>query len=181
MATSVPGQQQSSRLFYVSDRTSGLSFLVDTGAEVSVLPPSRTERRSRQDGPGLQAVINTPIATYGERSLTLNLGLRRTLRWVFIIADVKNSILGADFLRHYGLVVDVKQNRLSDTVTQVQGILSHELSPSPTLTTTPYQTQFYSVLAEFPAITKPCNGDHPVKHDVTHHIDTKGPAVTARA
>ena len=148
-----------------------------------MLPPSRTERRSRQDGLGLQAVNNTPIATYGECSLTLNLGLRRILRWVFIIADVKNPILGADFLRHYGLVVDVKRNRLSDTVThlKVQGILSHELSPSPTLRTTPSQTQFDSVLAEFPAITKPCNGDHPVKHDVTHHIDTKGSAVSACA
>ena len=40
MATSTPGLPPS-RLFFVTDRCSGLRFLVDTGAEVSVLPVSR--------------------------------------------------------------------------------------------------------------------------------------------
>ena len=38
MATDVTGQTPTSRLFHIPDRTSGLRFLVDTGAEVSVLP-----------------------------------------------------------------------------------------------------------------------------------------------
>ena len=44
MATGVPSQPHTSRLFFISDRSSGLRFLVDTGAEVSVIPPSRTDR-----------------------------------------------------------------------------------------------------------------------------------------
>ena len=88
-ATSAPDPLPS-RLFYVTDCNSGLRFLVDTGAEASVIPPARTDRKHQQDGPGLQAVNVTPIATYGRRSLTLDLGLRRTFRWVFTIADIKH-------------------------------------------------------------------------------------------
>ena len=97
MATSVPGQVPS-RLFYVTDKATGLCFLVDTGAEVSVIPPSATDRNHRKSNLTLQAVNNTSIATYGNRLLTLNIGLRRTFQWVFIIADVKNPIIGADLL-----------------------------------------------------------------------------------
>ena len=71
-ATSAPGPTPS-RLFYVTDRNSGLHFLVDAGADASVIPPAHTDRK--QDGPGLQAVNGTPIATYGRCSLTLDLGL----------------------------------------------------------------------------------------------------------
>lgn len=69
-ATSVAGLIPS-RLFFVTDRTTGLRFLVDTGAEVSVIPPSSADRKHRQDSLTLQAVNNTPIATYGTRSLIL--------------------------------------------------------------------------------------------------------------
>ena len=167
-----------SRLFFVTDRSSGLRFLVDTGTEVSVVPPSRAERKHRQDGLTLQAVNNTSIATYGKRSLTLDLGLRRTFRWVFVIADVKNPILGADFLRNYSFLVDVGHNRLSDALTQlkVQGIASHASSPSPTLLPRRPET----ILSKFSMVTHPCNSQQPVKHDVTHHIKTTCPPVCAR-
>ena len=120
------------RLFYIRDRTSGVSFLVDTGAEVSVLPPSGPPSSRRPTGFDLRAANNSAIATFGTRSLTLNLGLRRTFRWIFVVADVKNPILGADFLRHYNLLVDVGRNRLLDMLTQlqVQGIVSHDPTPS---------------------------------------------------
>ena len=68
-----------------------------------------------------------------KRSLTLNLGLRRTFRWVFVVASVGIPILGADFLCHYSLLVDMMNSRLVDTITQlrVQGILSEVESPRP--------------------------------------------------
>ena len=55
----------------------------------------------------LQAVNNSPIRTYATRSLTLNLGLHRTFRWLFVIADITTPILGA-----YSLSVDLSQYRL---------------------------------------------------------------------
>ena len=73
-ATSAPDSLPNS-LFYVTDRNSGLQFLVDTGVEASIIPPAHTDHKHQQDGSGLQAVNGTPVATYGRFSLTLDLGL----------------------------------------------------------------------------------------------------------
>ena len=85
-------------------------FLVDTGSEVSAIPPSPPDCRHSPDKLTLMAMNDTPIRTYGKRSLTLNLGLRRSFPWIFIIAEVQKPILGADFLWHFGLLVDMKQH-----------------------------------------------------------------------
>ena len=77
MATGVTGQAQS-RLFYVCDNNTHTHFLIDTGSEVSVLPPSPSDRRHLPDKLTLTAVNDTPIPTFGKRSLTLDLGLRRS-------------------------------------------------------------------------------------------------------
>ena len=149
---------------------------------MSIIPPSKAERKNRQDTFGLLVVSNLPIVTYGTHSLTLNLGLRRTFRWVFMIANVRNLILGADFLNHYGLVVDMRRRRLWDTRTQffVQGVISSSPSPSPRLLPITPSNDFTAIMAEFPTITQPCSKDRPIKHDITHHIDTTGPPVSVR-
>lgn len=133
-ATSVAGPTIS-RLFYVADKVTGIRFLVDTGSEVSVIPPSLSDRRHPPDKLTLTAVNNTSISTYGKRSLTLNLGLRRSFPWIFIVADVHQPIIGADFLRNFGLLVNMKQHQLSDATTHlyVQGIISPDSSPSPSI------------------------------------------------
>ena len=58
-AMSVAGHTQS-RLFYITDRASGINFLIEMGAEVSVVPRSHTHRKT-QKGPSLQAINNTSI------------------------------------------------------------------------------------------------------------------------
>ena len=181
MATGVTGLPIS-RLFYVTDRSSGLRLLVDTGAEVSVIPPSGTDRKRPQTNLHLQAANNTPIRTFGSQSLTLDLGLRRSFRWVFIIADVKQPILGADFLRNYNLLVDMRYHRLTDSLTQLQvhGIRSTKGSPSPTLLPRQHTNEYEAILSEFPAVTQPNCREQTVKHSVTHHITTTGPPVSSR-
>ena len=74
MAAHVPGLLQS-RLFYITDHSNSLRFLVNTGAEVSIIPPSATDRKHQRDSLTLQAVNNSPIETYGDRLLTVNIGL----------------------------------------------------------------------------------------------------------
>ncbi|XP_077512436.1 uncharacterized protein LOC144123490 [Amblyomma americanum] len=103
-----------SRLFFICDHISGFRFLVDTGAEVSVLPCSIPSSPSRLPGPSLQAANLTSIATYGEHALALNLGLRRVFRWVFLVVDVRYPILRADFRRHYNLLVNMHTKCLVD-------------------------------------------------------------------
>ena len=119
MATSVPGSSHSS-LFYTIDKTSRLKFLIHTGAEVSVIPPTKSDRHRCSLNFTLQAANGTQIHTYGQHSLTLNLHLRRPYRWVFTIADVKQPILGADFL---GLLVDIRRKTLIDSQTNIQTIM----------------------------------------------------------
>ena len=114
-ATDVSGYP-SSRLFHIKDKNTHTHFLIDTGSEVSVIPLSLSDSRPSPDKLILTAVNNTPIQTFGKRSLTLDLGLHRPFSWVFIIAEVKRPILGADFLRHFGLLVDMKQRQLLDTI-----------------------------------------------------------------
>ncbi|BHF72332.1 hypothetical protein SprV_0401539600 [Sparganum proliferum] len=41
MATNVDGQSRPSRLFYINEKSNGPRFLVDTGADVSAIPPTR--------------------------------------------------------------------------------------------------------------------------------------------
>ena len=41
--------QTPSHLLFLMEANSGRQFLIDTGAEVSVIPPSPTERKHRQD------------------------------------------------------------------------------------------------------------------------------------
>ena len=106
-----------SHLFYIMDKSSGYRFLIDTGAEISAIPPSHSDSKYRQEGCNLLAVNGSTIATYGKKSLTLDLELQHIFRWIFIIANVQSPILGADFLRQYSLLVDMKHCRLVDALT----------------------------------------------------------------
>ena len=181
MATGVTGSPHS-RLFYVSDSNSHTSFLVDTGFKVSVIPPSTAERRRTTDKLTLMAVNNTSIRTYGKRSLTLNLGLRRSLPWIFIIADVQKPIIAAEFLRHFGLLVDMKLQQLTDSTTHllVQGISCSDTSPSTSVYQKDINTPYLALLREFSVLTQISSPTGPAVHNVTHHIETTEPPVSAR-
>lgn len=175
-ATSAAGLSQS-RLLYVTDCSTGLQFLVDTGADVSVVPPTRTERAHRQDL-HLSAVNNTSIVTYGTRSLTLNLGLRRKFQWPFIM---QKPIIGADFLHHFSLMVDVKHRCLLDGLTQlsVQGISTVDPHLSLKMPAPNPGNAFAAIIREFLEVTQAYVTERSVKHNVTHHIRTTGPPVTS--
>jgi len=60
----------------VHDKSSNIRFLVDTGAEVSVIPATQLDHSPPASLLTLQAVDSTRIHTYGLRSCTLNIGLR---------------------------------------------------------------------------------------------------------
>ena len=83
VATDVAGKR--SHLFFLQDPESGVRYLVDTGAEVSVLPPDSTDLASPPIGT-LRAANDNPIRVFGRRSRTLNIGLRRQFRWIFLVA-----------------------------------------------------------------------------------------------
>ena len=124
---------------------------------------------------------SSKIATYGTRSLTLNLGLRRSFPWLFTLADVNHAIIGADFLRHYNLLVDLRNRSFIDAVTHlhINGITSPLPALSPVYAALP-STPFTKILQEYPDITRPTTKQTAVKHNVAHHIVTCGPPCSAR-
>ena len=99
---------------------------------MSVFPATKVEK-GKQPLFTLNAANQTPISAFGERSFTLDIGLRRVYRWVFILADVASPLLGADFLAHFSLAVDVKHRKLMDLETSlsVNVAISTDTSPSP--------------------------------------------------
>ena len=172
-----------SRLFHIYDKSSGCKFLIDTGAEVSILPANHKLVSSTQPtSVKLQAVNSSPISTYGQKSLALDLGLRRTFRWVFIIADLPSPIIGADFLREYGLLVDIKNQKLIDSTTNfiVNGIRNTHDYVTPTIMTATSSSRYDTLLREYPDVVRPIYKYGKVKHGATHHIPTRGPPVCAR-
>ncbi|XP_071041381.1 uncharacterized protein [Parasteatoda tepidariorum] len=112
----------------VIDRTLGLKLLVGTGADISVLLPSQNERNKIPSILKLVAANGSQILVYGTRKLNLDIGLRRIFPWTFTIADVSRPILGADFLSHYDILVDLKSKSLIDKLTNVTfcGKISYE-------------------------------------------------------
>lgn len=112
------------RQLCIFDRKNNLNFLVDTGANVSVLPFAvfKCKNKCLPEKFALFAANGTKIETYGTHSLSLDLRLRRDFKWTFIVANVKQPILGADFISHYGLLVVLRTKRLIDTLTNLKTV-----------------------------------------------------------
>ncbi|UYV73821.1 hypothetical protein LAZ67_11001026 [Cordylochernes scorpioides] len=151
-------------------------FLLDTGAEISVLPPRPEDRRRGPTKFTLTAANNSPIKTYGERFLNLDLGLRRDFKWRFIIADTNKAILGSDFMEHFGIIPDIKGKFIIDSLTKLRkrASITNFNSLSPKCSIKSYEDKFLNILSHYPSLTKPPSYSTPVKHSVTHHITTKG-------
>lgn len=174
----------SSRLI-VYDKTNNLKFLIDTGADLTVCPPNRLQK-TQPSTYKLYAANGTPINTYGKKTLSLNLGLRRPFTWPFIIADISKPIIGADFLEHFNLLVDLKNKRLIDATTGCKTIATiTNITNVESFTTVQKGTHdpYSIILSKFPNITKPVAENHfsninvNPAHDITHMIETKGPPI----
>lgn len=168
-------------LLTIHDGQTKLRFLIDTGAEYSVVPATRADRNKGYRGLDLRAANNSSIATYGYRMLKLSLGLRKDFHWIFLVADVSCPLLGADFLSAHDLLVDTKRKKLIDHQTGLtsSGSLSSFPSTQLTAAVTTSNPEFESLLREFPSLTHTSNHPEP-QHAVRHHIETTGPPVFCR-
>ncbi len=63
---------------FLKDKLSGCNFLVDTGAEASVIPATKEEKISRIKEQSLIAANGTYIPTFGKRIFHLNLVIIHT-------------------------------------------------------------------------------------------------------
>ena len=166
-----------SRLLHIQDRASGHSFFIDTGAEVSLVPASPADHRaavSSTHSAPLVAANGTEIKTYGTRCLPLKFG-NKCFQMSFIVADVNQAILGADFLRANGLLVDLGGQRLVHSATYATIIAPSIMClPVPLAMTKPPQVNsvYANLLTSRPKPTELTFCKDRIPHGVKLCIDT---------
>lgn len=169
---------------HITDQRSGTRYLIDTGAFCSVYPASKHEQHFIDtDNVYLTAANGSNIKTHGTKDIQLRLaGCNYT--WSFRLAQVTQPLLGADFLAHHRLLVDVARQRLVDSD-------SYFTTPLYTKPTYPPASPVCSVgnnpfpvlISEYADVFKPELRQHhtlPPKHGVSHYITTNGPPVHSR-
>ena len=137
------------------DQKSGISFLIDTGAEVSIVLPAREELK-RPPNRSLIAANGTPIRSYGTRSMALYFNQSK-FTWRFQVAEAHLHIIGADFLRAHGLVVDLTNRRLVclADLGVLKGVLKSTHAIKITSLTKNQDNEFAKLLHDRPELTTP--------------------------
>lgn len=166
------------RLF-IYDKSTGKKFLVDTGANVSVLPATPRDKQ-RTPTNYLYAANGSQIPTYGERTIVLNIGMRRAYSWRFMVGTVSRPILGADFLHYHALMVDLHGRRLVDKKTNLSTRGSLSPAAEGSIRTIDNKLPYHDLLAKYPDITRP-NLKKLGNSEVEHYIETNGPPIFTKA
>jgi len=163
---------------YVTDRTSGRPFLIDSGATVSCLPATALDRLNDPTG-SLAAINTTGIRTWGTRTMCLLLGGRR-YNQDFQVCEVSEPLLGADFFAHHGMAIDFKTQRLISMDGHYISCRVSSADASDAVMGLHKDNPYDALLAEFPELlVQQFTGSN--KHGVEHFIVTEGPPVFAKA
>ena len=175
-----PGEKKTMTVW---DRRSGCSFLVDCGAEESVFPASAADKRHRASSAPLVAANGTLIKTWGKRKASLVLGKGHTFTQEFHVADITDSILGADFFVSNRLAIDMSNKRLI-SLDDLHVVATGVASICSTICGL-HISRFHSfdaIIDEFPELLVPrFKSTDSNKHGVEHYITTEGPPLHARA
>ncbi|GFX38859.1 hypothetical protein TNCV_1890231 [Trichonephila clavipes] len=100
---------RNSRRLFIRDRRTNVTFLIDTGTDVSIIPATKTQRQNNSQMT-LSAANTSPIHVYTTQTLSLDLGLRRIFQWTFLVGNVSTPIIGTDFLYNFRLVPDIRDS-----------------------------------------------------------------------
>ena len=119
------------------------------------------------------AANNSTIHTYGNCKRDVDVGLKREYPWTFIVADVQQPIIGADFLIHYNLLVDLRSRCLRDMRTGLAIAASlSSIKPLSLNRVDTVQNEYTKLLGQFPELTRPTTNGETVKHGITHKMVT---------
>ena len=150
------------RLF-IDDEKTTFAFLVDTGADVSVIPYNFFGKVIKQAEHQLVAANSSPIATYGTKLVQLSIGLRRVFSHCFTLAEVNRPIIGADFLAKHDLWVDLKRKRLIDHLTGQETIATIALVDTPAPKNWMIESSIFGeILKKYPTLVDPPDYKKPV-------------------
>ena len=181
------GETLDSTLLYLRDAISGCDFLCDTGAHASMVPALPDERACAPAAAmcgGLPRMVNIngqAVRVFGRRRLDLCFNGRQ-YSWDFVTADADFNIIGADFLRAHGLVVDLRNRRILDAEQPGGNVCASVQDTAVLQPVAPAEDDvFRQLLARFPALLSPDFSAPTMRHGVEHHLPTTGPPVFARA
>lgn len=173
--------RQTTNRFTIYDPTSQITFLIDTGADLSTVTPTAAKNIKPRNHK-LYAANGSEIQTHGEELIRLDLNFRREFFWNFIVAEVTIPIIGADFLSHYDLLVDTRRKKLVDNQTKLESkgniFTAQILSIKACSTSDPYT----SLLNKYKTlVTLNTNTTTRTTANTQHYIETTGPPVHAKA
>ncbi|XP_033214030.1 uncharacterized protein LOC117171086 [Belonocnema kinseyi] len=161
------------------DKNSQKKFLIDTGADISILPIGKNLKK-RSTSLKLSSANNSGIDTYGGTILSIDFGLRRPIVWNFCIAAVPYTIIGADLLDHYRFLVDIHGKRLIDPLTNLSSYREVISFDQPSIYTFQLSSRFSQILSEFKELTGLTQYTPVNTSKIFHHIVMNGPPVAER-
>ena len=169
-------------LLHVTDHNEGHKWLVDGGAVISIIPPTKAQRRQGPNGIGLCAANGTRINCYGKIEKTLCIG-NRSFTFDFTIADVRQRILGSDFLASFYLAPNHRDGSLIDldNLDVLPATFARGAVSNPVTVINEVNDPYYRLLDSYPEILTPSFTPVEVKHGVRHHIPTTGHPVQSRS
>ena len=86
--------------------------LLDTGSQVSLRPKTPQQRQPHTSNKvKLVAANGTPIRSFGFVTRKIKIS-EKYYTFTFIVADIMRPILGIDFLRRFGMLLDLKKGQL---------------------------------------------------------------------
>ncbi|XP_068220029.1 uncharacterized protein [Palaemon carinicauda] len=162
----------------------GVQFLVDAGTCCSLLPRPLSMTQHSQSKPADIVLVSTNgsvIPTQGYETLSLSFGSAK-YHWKFLVVDVPLPNLGANFLSHFHLLVDVAYLLLVNADSYMS--TPHQPAPSDFALHISAPTDVYAppphvVPGILPSRSLP-NAQVPAKHGIHHHIKTTVRPVFAR-
>jgi len=169
------------RRLIIADRDTRHGFLIDTGSEICCFPRRLLKGSFESTGFDLRAANGSTIKTYDYLPLSLNLGLRRTFLWRFLITDVSAPIIGADFLANFNLLPDCRSSRLIDGITGLSVHGADMDTPQVSVRLVDSDSPYAALLADYPDIARPPGTARITRHSTVHYIRTMpGPPVSFR-
>jgi hypothetical protein len=98
-----------------------------------------------------------------------------------VIAEVSKPIIGVEFLIHYNLLVNVRNQCLLDGVTRITAHGHAAESSIPSINIVVGETKYDCLLRKFPEITRPYGAPKDIRHSTKHYIQTTpGPQVACK-
>ena len=162
--------------------------MVDSGSSLSVVPVRKEDKKNLDPKFNLRAANGQLIHTFGERLLTVDLGYSTPIQWIFTIAEVKDPVIGIDFLTQHDLVLRPGVRTLSSArdgcstklfCKKINGV-HHLGSLSVRVDQSNIPAAAREILDRYPELSTPQDYKSAPKHTETHSIQTRGPPISCR-